>query len=357
VPLTSDGIMPFYRYVIRQRGRIEVGSQSCATCHLRVMDGVAVAGPPGNFPFERMHAYLLRENARFYGEAAVLASHREGVKLRHATPGIAADPLSRLSTMSLDEMIGAYQRMPAGVMARTNASPIFPVAVPDLIGVRERRYLDRTATMCQREIGDLMRYAAVVQGDSELRRFGNHDDRATLPDPARLGRYSDTQLYALARFLYHLQPPDNPYRDDPRAEFGREIFQREECWRCHSAPHYTNNQVIPVEGWLPTQHDQRFDVAFDSLETDPGLALSTRKGTGYYKVPSLRGLWYRGVLGHNGAVVALADWLDPRRTEHDYLPTGFGGYAEREHGVRGHPFGLSLSPQEKEALIAFLRTL
>jgi hypothetical protein len=30
-----------------------------------------------------------------------------------------------------------------------------------------------------------------------------------------------------------------------------------------------------------------------SVDTDPGLALSTRNGTGYYKVPSLKGVWYR----------------------------------------------------------------
>ena len=28
------------------------------------------------------------------------------------------------------------------------------------------------------------------------------------------------------------------------------------------------------------------------LGTDPGLALATRKGTGYYKVSSLKDLWY-----------------------------------------------------------------
>ena len=34
--------------------------------------------------------------------------------------------------------------------------------------------------------------------------------------------------------------------------------------------------------------------------------------TGYYKVPSLKGLWYRGPLEHNGSVATLEDWFDPR---------------------------------------------
>jgi hypothetical protein len=35
-----------------------------------------------------------------------------------------------------------------------------------------------------------------------------------------------------------------------------------------------------------------------SVGTDPELALRTRKGTGYYKVPSLKGVRYRGQFQH-----------------------------------------------------------
>jgi hypothetical protein len=41
------------------------------------------------------------------------------------------------------------------------------------------------------------------------------------------------------------------------------------------------------------------------FKTDPNLALKTRKGTGFYKVPTLRGLWYRGLHGHDGSVRRL----------------------------------------------------
>ena len=43
-----------------------------------------------------------------------------------------------------------------------------------------------------------------------------------------------------------------------------------------------------------------------SVETDPGLALATRKATGFYKIPSLRGVWDRPFLLHDGMA-------DPRR--------------------------------------------
>src|SRR3712207_8953345 len=52
-----------------------------------------------------------------------------------------------------------------------------------------------------------------------------------------------------------------------------------------------------------------------SVGTDPGLALHTRKGTGYYKVPSLKGLWYRGRYLHHGAVASLEEMFNPDRSE------------------------------------------
>lgn len=91
--------------------------------------------------------------------------------------------------------------------------------------------------------------------------------------------------------------------------------------------------------------------------TDPRYALQTRKGTGYYKVPSLLGIWYRGPLGHNGSVAGLEDWFDPARLRDDYIPTGYKGYDGKTRGVPGHRFGLELSSGDKAALIAFLRTL
>ena len=46
--------MPFVKYVIRKKGKVEVGMLACGTCHTRVMpDGAVVKGAQGNFPFDR----------------------------------------------------------------------------------------------------------------------------------------------------------------------------------------------------------------------------------------------------------------------------------------------------------------
>jgi cytochrome c peroxidase len=59
--------------------------------------------------------------------------------------------------------------------------------------------------------------------------------------------------------------------------------------------------------------DVREDILPLSVGVDAGLALKTRKGTGLYKVPSLRGVWYRGPYLHDGSVASLEDMFDPKR--------------------------------------------
>jgi len=93
------------------------------------------------------------------------------------------------------------------------------------------------------------------------------------------------------------------------------------------------------------------------IGVDPRYTLETHKSTGYYKVPSLKGVWYRGPFGHNGSAATLEDWLDPSRIKPDYIPTGYKGYDGNTRSIPGHPFGLGLSPRERHDLIAFLNTL
>ncbi len=94
-----------------------------------------------------------------------------------------------------------------------------------------------------------------------------------------------------------------------------------------------------------------------SVHTDPGLALATRKGTGYYKVPSLKGLWYRGHYLHDGSVATLEEMFDPDRLKDTHRSGGWSLPGTSMRAIQGHVFGLELDPSEREQLIAFLLTL
>ena len=149
-----------------------------------------------------------------------------------------------------------------------------------------------------------MRYAALVSF-AEATEFGPH--QTLQPDSRRISaRWSDEALYALALYIYSLEPPRNPNRFDEKARAGERIFKRERCPTCHTPPLYTNNKLTLAQGFTPPKDKPAFlDVLPISVGTDPGLALHTRKGTGYYKVPSLKGLWYRGHYLHDGSVASF----------------------------------------------------
>ena len=355
VPLTERGVMPFLRYVVRKKGLVELGQLSCATCHTRVMpDRTIVKGAQGNFPLDRALAWAFRRHAP---PGLVQLALRQG----YTAPGLDPDPIAEILREPDDEVVRHFDAIPAGVVARQGSSPLYPPAVPDLIGLRDILYLDRTGRMQHRGVEDLMRYSALNQGADDLASSGGFipasEDLKTRPEPKTQGRYSDAQLYALSLYIYSLVPPANPNRFDGRATRGEEVFRREACDRCHPPPLYTSNELMPVVGFeVPDDHHEKYDVAMRRIDTGPELATRTRRGTGYYKVPSLRGVWYRGPFEHNGSVATLEDWFDPERIEGGYVPTAFRGLAT-SRAVKGHRFGLGLSGEDRAALIAFLKTL
>lgn len=353
MPVAKDGTIPFARWVIRKKGEVELGSMGCNTCHTRVMpDGTVVPGAQGNNPGDRQGAWMLKRSTRFAPPAELLKRVRTFAK-QFEVPGLTNDPNRRTQEWTLEEFIAAGAAIPPGVTARAHTSMVLPPQIPDIIGAGERKFLDHTGLVRQESIGDLMRYTTLVQDMMGLARYG---DAAPAGKPGH--RYSDAQLYALAQYVYSLRPPANPNPFDRLAARGKAVFEKARCGTCHTAPLYTNNKLIAADGYEPTAADRaRFAVASTRVGTDPRYALQSRKGTGYYKVPSLKGLWYRGPLEHHGSVATLEDWFDPKRLRDDYVPTGYAGPDGKTRGVKGHDFGLKLGAEDRKALIAFLRTL
>jgi hypothetical protein len=351
--------VPFFSYVIREKGKVELGTFACAMCHTRVMpDGTVIKGAQGSFSIDRSVNRKLNSGT---------VESRLFRRSLYAVPWLKPDPLDQQLAMPSAQVIRKIQdSMPRGVNARHRSSPVYPVQVPDLIGVKDRAYLDRTGLQQHRSVVDLMRYAALNQGADSMANFdgfiplgGPQFDK--LPDPVSPivgGRYSDEQLYALALYVYSLTPPQNPNRFDAIAAHGQKIFEREGCAVCHTPPLYTNNKLTPAEGFTPPPGAMgKYAILPFSIGTDPGLTTKTRRGTGYYKVPSLKGVWYRSMFGHSGWCATLEDWFDPRRVHDDYIPTGFKPNGNAPYPVKGHPFGLTLSEEDRKALIAFLKTL
>jgi mono/diheme cytochrome c family protein len=340
-PLTRDGVILEYRWVVDHDGKLKISLSNCSSCHTRLMpDRSVLDGAPSNYDLSEAPAATvlidrlgnrsgMSAGADFYAEWGV--------------PWLADDPHARFRTMSDDEVL-AFRAQESGeplgtMFARFNGSLLYSTRHADLRGIRDRRWLDATGTHKNRGPEDVARYGILVEyADQGV--FGEH--RMLEEAEMRIERRPpDDAMYAMAVYLYSLEPAPSPHAFDELAQRGSVVFDEQGCFECHPPPHYTDNEL----------------VAPARVGTDPGQAFATRKGTGRYKVPSLRGLWYRGLYEHSGSVASLEDWFDPRRLQPDYVPSGWRGKGVRTRAVPGHEYGLDLQEGEKRALIAFLMTL
>src|SRR5688572_19528479 len=360
-----DGTAVRPRWVVTPQG-VMLSSPACTGCHVNVRtDGtVAFAGPGGPRPSGTPP--LLPRGTGVVASNAPLALQRffagdtmPTIAWRMYTVPWAPDERieSRRNAASAQEVVGGLQANDPGVTNRPHGSPFYTTKITDLRLLKYSRYVDATATHRLRGPEDVGRYAAFVTGADRM-EFGLHQ---VLTDEQRRVRfrYADEVLYAIGMFLMSLEPPKNSMQPPPdvRAR-GEQVFKREGCINCHVPPTYTSGRLTLARGWQPpADHPNGADIISISVGTDPGLSLATRKGTGFYKIPSLRGVWDRPFLLHDGSLTSLEEMFDPARLDSQYQPKGWNPPGAKTRAVPGHTFGLSVAPDDKAALLAFLRTL
>lgn len=364
IPVAKNGTLPYFNLVIRQKGKIEVGSFSCGNCHNRVMpDGSVLKGGQGNYPFDFIFGSGLRRGI----EEGQMKDSAANAMITGSFTGLFGAPWIKHASQDFiqkpdwKEAIAVLGATVPGVMHRHSSAFGAPTAIPDLFNLRERKYLDRTGLILHRDIGDVMRYAVLNQEMDFTNSYGGFRPD-TSPDSVILKRYtrfSDAQAYALSQYLYSLKPLPNP--DKAPAELlakGKAVFQRENCVDCHTPPLYSSNKLTPAIGYTLSEEEKlNPDIIDVSVKTNPELALYSRRGTGFYKVPSLIGVWNRSALMHSGYVTSLEEMFNPARVRSDFIPSGFNPRIDKPFPVQGHTFGLRLNEEDKKALLAFLRSL
>jgi mono/diheme cytochrome c family protein len=363
----NHSVVSDLRWVPTNKG-VALTMANCSRCHTQYLpDGTLVSGAPG-FGGQANTRLInpLQLSRRVLGGAPPFHMGPESsgplfygpwLYQAYGVPWVKNDIHERVKTLTREEYLALNRGVGrGGGFPRWNGSLYYAAKMPDLIGLKEHNYLDHTATHLHRNIGDLMRYAALVSF-ADSANFGPH--HMLTPETKRATvRLPDEALYALALYIYSLEPPKNPNPFDEKAKAGQAIFARERCTSCHTPPLYTNNKLTLAEGFTPPKNaPATLDVMPLSVGTDPGSALGTRKGTGYYKVPSLKGVWYRGHYLHDGAAASLEEMFNPDRLTETYVPGGFIPPGAKTRAIKGHEFGLRLPVEEKQALIAFLKTL
>jgi hypothetical protein len=355
----SDGTIHEPRWVVTDRG-VTLSMLACATCHYSVTadQQIHYATPltvaPGVRPFTLLRAFnQLSQPAgrRLFGDTV-----EERFRRMFAAPWI-PDEVERLESFAAQPNAMGIFFSPHAVIPRENGSPFYGTRVPDLQLMRYSRYIDATGTHRLRGPEDVARYAAFITGANPS-EFGSY--RLLTAEQRRVPmRFADEVLYAVGAYLLSLEPPKNP--NPPPADLvtrGEQIFRREKCDTCHPAPSYTTGELTPARGYVvPSGHPNAQDVRNQSVGTDPGLAMRTRKGTGFYKIPSLRGLWYRPRLLHDASITTLEELFDAARLDSDYERKGWSPPGATNGAVPGLEFLTTLGAADKAALIAFLRSL
>lgn len=166
-----DGTIAMYGWVVTPQG-VGLGITACSSCHTRYLhDGTAIAGAAfaqkiTDSILERMSDRLL--NIAFAGDSPQMALYRQ-----FGVPWILDDIHGGLRNMPADRIGELFDALPPGVSDRPNGSVYYPTKVLDLIGIRDRKYIDHTATHRNRGAADIMRYAALVEY-SDAMQFGTH---------------------------------------------------------------------------------------------------------------------------------------------------------------------------------------
>lgn len=199
---------------------------------------------------------------------------------------------------------------------------------------------------------------------------------------------------AIFAWLADYRPQAHPGPiDRVAAEQGAALYARG-CASCHGS--FDWNAGLPR---LASYPDWIGDVGTDSLRAQAvdselaeairtsayGSAISVTNGQGY-AAPPLAGVWASAPYLHNGSVPSLAALLDPalrparfmvgghaldwqsmglRLTPEGRYPPDYTPFSEPQWvdttqpglGNSGHAYGSDLTPQERQALIAFLKLL
>lgn len=194
------------------------------------------------------------------------------------------------------------------------------------------------------------------------------------------------RIQRVADWLWELPPPAYPYEiNENLASVGERVYQNN-CANCHAFGSSHVGKVVPIEE-IGTDPHRLNSYTYELLSNQntlfagyPWRFKNFRKTNGYANIP-LDGIWLRAPYLHNGSVATLRNLLEvpEKRLKEFYRGydvfdkknVGFASDVAEENGRKyfkfdttlpgnsnsGHLYSTDLSPDEKDALVEYMKKL
>jgi mono/diheme cytochrome c family protein len=200
-------------------------------------------------------------------------------------------------------------------------------------------------------------------------------------------------LKRVADWAWTLPPPKYPFAVDQALASRGEPIYRQYCADCHADHSFRQGQVVGTKVGTPVPiaeigtdpfrlHSYTYTFATNQYGLYPDSRYRFkhfRKTDGYANHP-LDGIWARAPYLHNGSVPTMRDLLEPPQNRPVRFYRGYDVYDQKRlgfvsnvaadkggryflydtslpgNGNQGHLFGTQLSPEEKDAIVEYMKT-
>ena len=366
---------------------VEIVSSNCLTCHAARFNGELVVGLGNELLDFTQDPRRLVDDVGVYvrGPAESAAWQRWADRIEGIAPYIRTDTLGVNPATNLTWALMAHRDprtlawSPTPLIEPPPRQPL-PVSVPPWWRMAKKHAMFYTAL----GRGDHARFMILAS--------------ALCADSVQEARAVDAYAADIRAYLASLQPPRYPWPIELRlAEQGRAVFERQ-CGSCHGR--YGEDATYP-----------NLVIGLEVVGTDPEYALAATDGredrfyqwlsnsfygelahlapAPGYIAPPLDGVWATAPYLHNGSVPDMKSLLESSRRprfwhllgnppaydaeilgwEYQSLPHGKSGESDprarariydtslKGYGNAGHTFGDALAPEERQALLEYLKTL
>ena len=214
-----DGTLPDLRWVPTDKG-MALGLANCAACHTRLMnDGTLLHGAPPNEDAESLRSVQDGALGGVAGEPGRRAARPDvlaRVRRRRGSPTTCTTRSRRWRRRRWGR--SSDLAFAVGLFPRWNGSVYYPTKIPDLIGIKDRKYIDHTATHHASRAGrsDALCGARHLQRLLRLRTAPHAQRRAAHGAVAGAGRSCSTRSPSISTRCSRRPTRTRPIRGFPR---------------------------------------------------------------------------------------------------------------------------------------------